>query len=48
MEALKRMAESDPTYTFAFRTMVANKPAAEDLLRFVTDRPKGKPGSQKK
>ena len=48
MEALKRMAESDPTYAFAFRTMVANKPAAEDLLRFVTDRPKGKPGSQKK
>ena len=48
MEELKRMAESNPTYAFAFRTMVANKTNAEDLLRFVTDRSKGKPGPQKK
>lgn len=38
MEELKKMAESDPTYAFAFRTIVANKPSAEDLLRFASDR----------
>jgi transcriptional regulator with XRE-family HTH domain len=48
MEELKKMAASDPAYAFAFRTMVANKTAAEDLLRFVTDKSKGKTGPQKK
>jgi transcriptional regulator with XRE-family HTH domain len=48
MEELKKMAESDPAYAFAFRIMVANKPGAADLLRFVTARSKGKQGPQKK
>ena len=48
IEEMKRMAESDPTYAVAFRTMVANKPSAEDLLRFVSEKSKGKPGIPKK
>ena len=48
MEGLKKMAESDPVYAVAFRTMVTNKTNAEDLLRFVTARSKGQQGPQKK
>jgi transcriptional regulator with XRE-family HTH domain len=48
VEELRKMAESNPTYAFAFRTMVANKTAAEDLLRFVLGQSKGGSGLAKK
>ena len=48
MEELKKMAENDPAYALAFRTMVTNKTTAEDLLRFLTDKSREKPGLRKK
>jgi len=48
VEELRKMAENNPTYAVAFRTIVANKTTAEDLLRFVKRQAKGKSGPEKR
>ena len=43
VEDLKRMTEQNPSYAFAFRTMVDKQPTPEELLEFLHSKTTGKP-----
>ncbi|WP_342709907.1 helix-turn-helix transcriptional regulator [Bradyrhizobium sp. B124] len=48
LDELKRMTERDPSYAFAFRTLLEKKPTPEEILRFVKDGKSAPKGGSKK
>jgi transcriptional regulator with XRE-family HTH domain len=48
LEEIRRMAEQDPSYAFAFRTLIDRKLSADEMLRLVQGRTPSAKGDPKK
>ena len=47
LDEIKRMTERDPSYAFAFRTLVDSKLTPQELLHLIKNKPPSKGGHKK-